>query len=186
MRWLSTSRLAALIVAVLLAGVPAQASADEPDLRVSAFYGTWVGSGISESEVSIYFRITARDLNVTIRPAGSGFTVSWTTVLRQKGDPKNPQVTRKSSTVTFVPTGRPNVWRGAENADPLDGGAYAWARIEGNALVVYSMVIRDDGGYELQTYRRTLSGLGMELEFVRVSDGEPVRTAKGRLVKHAN
>ena len=46
-------------------------------------------------------------------------------------------------------------------------------------------MIEDDGGFEMQIYRRTLSGLGMALEFVRLDDGETVRTAKGRLIKYA-
>ena len=45
------------------------------------------------------------------------------------------------------------------------------------------MALNDRGGYELTTYDRTLTGVGMDFEFRRLRDGEPVRTVSGRLVK---
>jgi hypothetical protein len=48
------------------------------------------------------------------------------------------------------------------------------------------MVIRDDGGYDLQVYERALKPTGMDLKFTAVRDGEARRTAKGRLVKVSN
>ena len=44
----------------------------------------------------------------------------------------------------------------------------------------------DDGTYEMQTYKRVLSGLGMELEFTSVSDGTTLRRVEGRLTKRAD
>ena len=123
---------------------------------------------------------------MVIRPAGAGFTVAWTTVQRQKGDPNNPDVVRKSSSLSFVPSGRPGIWRAANSADPIAGGTLAWARVKGHTLTVNSMAIGDDGGHEMQVYERTLGDLGMTLAFTRLKDGEPVRTAKGRLVKFAD
>ena len=40
--------------------------------------------------------------------------------------------------------------------------------------------------FELQVYTRTLSGLGMALEFVSVRDGEIARTVKGQLTKFSD
>ena len=55
----------------------------------------------------------------------------------------------------------------------------------GQTLTVHTLVITADGGYEMQVYDRTLSALGMNLEFIAFRNGESRRTAKGRLVKVA-
>ncbi len=47
------------------------------------------------------------------------------------------------------------------------------------------LLIRDDGGYEVQSYARTLTAQGMDLVYGRVRDGDTVRTVKGKLVKYA-
>ena len=182
----SAIRRLALVVAIAAGSLLAAAPAQAQELSIAAFYGNWKGSALSESELSVYFRLTARDLDVTIRPAAEGFTISWTTVLRQKGDPDNPDIQRKSTTLGFVPAGRPNIWRATATGDPITGQTLAWARIKERTLSVTSMVITDDGGFEMQIYDRTLSDLGMELEFTRLRDGEPVRTAKGRLIKYSD
>ena len=173
--------LALVLLALPFAGVAAQGT-----VSISAFYGKWSGSGVSESNVSLYFRLTSRDLDVSIAPQGDGFVVDWTTVQRQRGDPENPTPERKSSVLRFVPTDRPNVWRATGSSDPLLDELYAWARLQGQTLTVHTLAITEDGGYEMQVYTRTLSALGMNLEFVAFRNGEERRTAKGRLVKVAN
>ena len=155
------------------------------DLSINAFAGRYVGSGLARDDVSEYFDLTVRDLDVTIRPQGAGFNVAWTTVLREGGDPDNPKIKRKSSAMSFVPTGRPGLFRGAQSADPMSGDAYAWAYINGQTLTVHSLVIDESGSYTMHTYDRTLTGLGMELEFTRVRDGEPTKTVTGKLTKAA-
>lgn len=180
MGWLRYT--AGVVFTVLVVLGPARAA----DLNIAAFYGQWQGNAVSESAISLYFQLTSRDIGVTVQPSGDGFTLTWNTVQRQKGDPNNPAEELKSTTVQFRPE-RPGVWRSVDTRDPLTGGApYIWAHIRERTLVVNALQINPDGGYEIQVYRRTLSGAGMELEFVRVVDGEPVRTAKGRLIKVAN
>jgi hypothetical protein len=176
-------RLAALAFALLLTtagGARAQSAG------IAEFFGEWRGSGVSQSNVSLNFKVTARDLDVAIRPEGEGFAVRWTTVLRQKGDPGAPTAERKSSEIHFVPAGKPNVWRGRDFADPMGSNGYAWARIEKQTLVLHVLSVRDDGGYEMQIYERTLEGTGMRLKFTSHRDGDPVRSVKGRLIKVAN
>lgn len=156
------------------------------DAAIGSFYGRWQGNALSESETSIYFQLTARDLDVVILPTGGdGFRISWTTVTRQKGDPRNPRVDKKTTTIDFVSAGRRNVWRQAQPADPVNA-PYAWANIVGNTLQVSNLVISENGSYELQVYKRTLTAGMMELQFSRFRDGEKQRDAKGRLVKVAN
>ena len=62
-------------------------------------------------------------------------------------------------------------------------GCYAWAYIKGQTLTVHSLVIDETGSYTMHSYDRTLTGLGMELEFTRVRDGEPTKTVTGKLTK---
>jgi hypothetical protein len=178
----------ALAVAVLLligAAAPADAQSSRRTLTPSAFDGTWSGKGVASNDDSLYFGVTARDLDVVIRAAGDGFSVQWTSVIRQGGDPRNPDVRRKSTTRTFVPGAAPNVFRAKEEGDPYRDGELCWARLDGTSLTVYQMVVGADGRYELQRYRRTLSGAGMQLSYTRLRDGEQVRTVRGQLVKVA-
>jgi hypothetical protein len=161
-------------------------AAQAQDLRPAAFFGTFQGSGFAEDNDSIYFGTTVRDLDVIIAPSGGGFSVTWTTIIRGGGDPAKPNVRRKTQTATFSPTDRAGVFRGAPSGDPLTGNPYVWARIEGNSMTVFILHIGARGKYSMQSYARTLSGYGMDLVFSRISDGEPVRTARAKLTKAAN
>ena len=171
----------------ILAGVAAMAAgpAAAADVSIRAFYGTFSGGAVAENADSVYFATTARDSDVVIRPDGEGFSVTWTSVIRGGGTPGDPDVRRKSDTRTFVPSGRPGLWRATDSGDPTKGGEMGWARIEDRSLIIYLMVIDAKGRYQIQRYERTVGGLGMDLTFSRVRDGEQVRTAKGRLVKIA-
>ena len=173
--------LAFLYTALLAAG-PALAA----DVNIAAFFGHWKGNALSESEISIHFQLTQRDIDVRVGPAGNdGFRITWATVQRQKGDPNQPEEVLKETTVDFQPSARPGAWVG-KAGDPLATGEISWARIAERTLIIYNMGIRDDGAYDMQIYKRTLTGSGMELEFTRTIDGGVARTAKGRLIKFSN
>lgn len=165
----------------LFSFVPAAAAAD---LEIAAFHGRWQGTAISETDRSITFAVTARDLDVSIQPSGTGFRLAWTTIRRQKGDPNNPQLEKVEQSLTFVPAGQ-KVWRAEGSADPLSA-PFGWAGIRGQTLTVNVLTLGAGGSYEVQSFERKLTGGGMELEFDRIVDGEKVRTARGRLVKVAN
>ena len=171
----------ALIIAFLSTG-----TAHAEDLTPATFFGTFQGSGYAENRDSLYFGTTVRDLDGVIASSGNGFSVTWTTVIRSGGDPNNPDVKRKAQTVSFSPTGQAGVFRGTPSGDPLSGNAYVWAKIEERTMTVYIMTISEQGNYDMQSYARTLSGTGMDLVFTRIRDGEPVRSAKAKLVKLAN
>ena len=171
-----------LAVCVLLLLAPAATAAN---LSIAAFQGKWQGSAVSESDISVHFRLTSRDIDVELRARSDGFDITWNTVQRQKGDPNDPKEVLKSTSLTFHSVG-PNLWAGAGNGDPLTSGApYVWATVRDRTLIISSLRIYADGRHELQIYRRTLSGTGMTLEFERLVDGESVRRASGRLVKVA-
>ena len=156
------------------------------DAPLSAFFGNWQGSGISTTSESLYFAETVRDFDVTIKGAGRGFTVAWTTVLRQGGDPNNPDVRRNAAEKTFVPSANGRFYVASSLPDPMSGQDYAWARIKERTLTVNIMTIQEDGNYTIQVYDRTLKAPGMDLTFTKIRGGEPTRSVEGRLVKIGN
>lgn len=169
--------LSLLFVALLPA--PAQAQ----DARLSEFAGTYQGSGVAEGRDNVYFTVTARDLDVTVKPKDGGFDITWTTITH--GTQRGQRVVRKTETASFVAGGKPNVFRAATPVEPMAGTPYYWARISGRTLTVYAMLIGANGAYELTSWSRTLNPSGMDLTFRRLSDGEAVRTVRGKLVKVA-
>ncbi len=179
---------AGIIAVLLLLNGFLSATGNAQDVPINAFYGKWIGSGVSQSESSIAFRYSHRDLNVTVTPAGSGFAISWTTIQRKKGDPNNPTPVKKTSSTTYVPAGRANVWRATRALDPIGGRVYSWASLKDQTLTVNSFQINSfqilpNGSYEMQVYDRALSGLGMRLNFSRIVNGKLIRTVKGQLTK---
>jgi hypothetical protein len=69
--------------------------------------------------------------------------------------------------------------------DPLKGEPYVWARIAGSTLTVYTLRIIDDGGYEIQTFDRTLTSDGLDLRFSRQRDGKVLQPITGTLKRIA-
>ena len=70
-------------------------------------------------------------------------------------------------TVQFAPTGRPGVYAGKAKAgwsmmdsmfgdeaavNPLEGGALFWARTAGDSVYLYSLVIDDQGAFQIDRY----------------------------------
>lgn len=173
-----------IAVVLCLGAVTAEAS----DLSIKAFFGLWRGNAVSESEISSNFRVTARDLDVEVRPfQDDGFSLRWATLQRQAGSPDKPAEVLKQTLVNFRPDpGRPGVWISAGEEDPLVGEPLYWSRIDGQTLVTFIFGLDNRGIAELQVYRRTLTGNGMELEFARSVDGQAIRGARGRLTKFSN
>ncbi|MGE5145788.1 MAG: hypothetical protein ACM3N5_03520 [Candidatus Eiseniibacteriota bacterium] len=180
MRW------GALLMLVVAWGLSAGPAAAEQNISIRTFRGNWTGSAVANNRDSIYFGVTIRDLDFKLEGDTNAFTVSWTTVMRRGGTPEKPNIRRKETKVRFVPAATPGVWRAEESGDPLAGKDTIWARIRGNALILYFLDITHNGSYELSRYQRTLTGSGMDLEFTLIVDGEPVRTVRGKLVKQSN
>jgi hypothetical protein len=153
------------------------------DARSGAFAGSYQGSGVADGRDSVYFTITARDLDVTIKPEGGNFTISWTTVTHNGGPSARAQ--RKSESVSFVVADakNPSVFRAATPADPMAGQPFYWARVAGQTLTVYALTVAPNGVYDLASWSRTLTPAGMELVFRRQREGEAPRIVKGKLAK---
>lgn len=177
-------RLEFLVVA-FVATLAAGAGRADHQVDPQAFFGSYEGQSISDADQGL----SKRDLAVRISDAGHGaFTVEWTTVTRRADGSPN----KKSYAITFKPTPRHAIYGSAMRTDkfgaavpldPLMGEPFVWARITGRTLTVYAILITDSGGYELQTYERTLSKTGLDLEFLRLRDGKPLRAIQGKLVR---
>ncbi len=146
------------------------------------FVGEYLGEGItSEGE-----DLTKRDLRVEIKPKQESFVLSWVSVTHKS----NGSLKKKAYTVQFKPRGNSGLYGSAMRTDmfgnevpldPLKGEPYVWARISGDTLFVYAMLITEEGGYEMQVYERTLTPNGMDLTYYRVRDGGVMRTVRGTL-----
>jgi len=179
-------RLLAALVVVLISSVaiaqPRKVSV--APLTLTPYYGDWQGTATATSETDEDFPESKRDIAVTLAKTDlSGFVLSWSTLQRQKGNPKAPLEVLKSTTVEFVPAPTANQWRAKADSDPYNGGILYWARLDGSGLVVSSFAIDKEGKPEFQTYRRRIVGKDMHLDFSNVSDGKIARTVKGVLRK---
>lgn len=162
-----------------LSAFPATSNAAYP---YEKFLGEYLGEGISNAGDDL----TKRDLRVEIKPRSDGFTVTWVSVIHES----DGGLKRKAFTVHFKPSRQSGLYGSAMRTDmfgnqvpldPLNGEPYVWARISGETLFVYTMLITDTGGYEMQVYERTLTPGGMDLTYSRVRDGKVMRTVKGTL-----
>ena len=158
-----------------LLSAPAQASFER-------FVGNYEGKAV----VGGSGEIQARDISVTIRNKGNGFTLAWTAVMHKASG----KTKRKEFEINFLPSKRDGLYRSAMRKnlfgqpvpmDPMKGDPYVWCKIEGKSLIVHALLISEDGGYELQIYKRTLTPSGMNLEYFRVKDNELLRTVTGEL-----
>lgn len=174
----ATTRIALWLVALLaVAGEAAEHS-------IAPFIGEYRGRAISDSGAGL----DERDLSVVIEERGKGaFVVKWTTISRGS---ESGRLRKKAYEVAFIPTRRENIYSsamktnvfgGRQAMDPLKGDPYVWARIDGNTLTIYALIITDEGGYEIQVYDRTLTDAGMSLRFSRVRDGEVLKQIEGTL-----
>jgi hypothetical protein len=68
--------------------------------------------------------------------------------------------------------------------DPLQGDPYVWSRISEDTLTVYSLLIDEAGGYEVQEYDRTLTNGGLNLEYRRIRNGEKLKAITAFLEKN--
>jgi len=166
-------------VAIMAAGGPA-AHGQTAERTVKEFYGEYVGRSVAGEGVS------ARDINVTISASKYGFNISWSTVsYRKSGKAK-----RKVYSIDFRKTNRDKIFQSSMRKnvfgkrvpnDPIKGDPYVWARVTGDTLSVYALIVTADGGYDMQVYNRTLTENGLVLEFIRFLEGEKLKTITGEL-----
>jgi hypothetical protein len=157
------------------------------------FYGSYVGQGTAER---ISEKVTEqRDLDVTVEAyKNGGFTIKWITVVRgADGARVGDDVKRREVIENFIPledkdgvfvlAPKGGLFKKAELPNPLLGEPMRWATLENGAMTIYSMAIANNGGSELQVYRRTLTEKGMDISFLRMHDETVELKMEGTLVR---
>ena len=177
---------------------PAAAAAAAAVLAVAAtaadlrpFFGAYVGRAVESGPGGRAGE--ERDIDLVIRPGDAGeLVIGWTNVTLVGGRRDVPGVKRRVDEVRLAPVPNRDLYlaRAAydpfserHTPDPLAGDPLRWAAVEGDAIRTYSLAILDDGGYELQTYARSLTPDGVALDWRRVVDGELVRRMTGHAVR---
>jgi hypothetical protein len=178
--------LARLTTAFTLACVLAAPALAET-ATIKDFQGQWVGQVSVENFDNPDFPQSLRESGLTVTVGeGDSFTLEWSTVQRESGDPEEPDERVTGGEVTFVPSTLPRRWRADPQGDASIGKPEFFARMDGEALVVVAFTMLEDGKAEMQTFRRTVSGPAMSLSFTRVVDGVVVRRASGTLTRFAS
>ena len=166
------------LLAVLAAQVSAYA---EP---ITPFIGHYEGSAEFEEKG----KVVSRDMSVSIVETDDGFVVNWSST-SYKSDGRTKE---KNYEIEFIDTLRDGIYSSAMGKnvfgnpvalDPLKGDPYVWARVSGNVLTIFSLLIDEQGGYEMQEYNRTLVEGGLELEYKRVRNGLPLKNINSFLKK---
>ncbi len=169
-----TAAAAAAVVWVAAAGM---ALAGDP----AKFYGKFTGEVTTSVAPKPTDVGTKRNSTVEIKAAPeTGFLVFWTTEFPER--PEGPDRVRTTS-LHFLPTTNPDIWRSERSGDPIHGQALIWAQVTAQSFTVYTTIIPKDGSPIMTIYRRTLSGEGMNLEFERLEDGKRKTLVSGLLKK---
>ncbi|WP_232308445.1 MULTISPECIES: hypothetical protein [unclassified Thalassospira] len=178
-RWFSGLMFVGMLCLSVMIVSQARAASIEP------FVGSYHGTTIEHAENELQ----ARDLDVVIKETERGFIVDWSTVIH-KPDGREKTV---SLDVEFYATERADIYGSAMRSglfgkripnDPLKGEPFFWARIVDKTLTIHALYINDEGGYEMQVYKRTLDDDGnLDLIFRRFRDGEQIRDVTGKLTR---
>lgn len=172
-----TRMMTAAAAAVVWVAAAGAALAADP----AKFYGKYVGEVTTSMAPKQSDVGTKRNSSVEIKPApDTGFLVYWTTEFPER--PEGPDRVRTTS-LHFLPTTNPNVWRSERTGDPLYGQALIWAQVTAQSFTIYITVIPKDGSPVMTIYRRSLSGEGLALEFERLEDGKRNTLVSGLLKK---
>lgn len=181
-----TGRLALAAIVVLMAPCMVRAEA-----KIGDFFGDWRGVEVTVADAEPALELTPADLDTTIAPEGRGFAIRSFALTREAD---GGVVTRRMD-ATFAPTETPGVFAfdpGRRSllsslfadpavGNPLEGDTLAWARLEGNALHVYSLAIDTAGGYALEQSTGRLTDDGMIMRYELRSENDRVVTVEGRL-----
>ncbi len=169
---------------LVMLGLSLSSTLVQAEVTLAAFEGVWEGTAVSENNTSVNFAITSRDMDVEIRPkTDKSFSITWRTLQRQEGQPGMPDEVLKETTRTYTPAKDKNIWHDTSKGNLLSGDTVSWAVLKGQKLTIYSMATNRKGGYDMLIYGRTLTGLGMKLDFKAIRDGQERRTAAGTLIK---
>ena len=177
------------IALACLVGLLSAANATAASL--DAFFGSYVG--VAEVQNASGEVVEQRDMDIVISPSHRrGFKIRWVNVTLVDGRRDLPGVERRISEVVFEPRDGTDFFTEGHEIDPftsreelapMAGDPVRWAKLDDDGLHVFSFVVLPDGAYELHTYTRRLTDVGLDLLFERVVDGVVQRRIEGRTVR---
>ena len=152
------------------------------EVSIDQFVGHWVGTGVADNKGSTSeTEIADRHIEFQVRKTTRGFNLIWTTIKRsiKKRTRKKKQSTTSEN---FSRTTLPGIFKMISRANPMNGGRYRWAAINGKTLVVHSIAVSSTGVLEHLIYARTLvSRDEISLKFSRALDDQGVRRVTGTI-----
>jgi hypothetical protein len=178
-------------LAVLCASMAVFASTVSLADSIDPFIGEYVGRAEVFGDDGTVTHIRDMDIEIT-RHKRNGLRIRWFNVTLVDGRRDVPGVVRQVSEVIltphedrqfFVETEENNPFREKEDFSALAGDPLRWALIEDGTIYFYSFQKLPDSRYELQIYTRTLTDIGLDLEFERIVDGSVQRAIAGRTVR---
>lgn len=151
MHWIDLRVPAVILVTLLAIAAPAVASPLAEEF-VGKFRGSVTGSA---GEIE-------GDFNMVSAAKRNGFTVAWS--------PNN--------SAEFEASDRKNVFHARSRGRLLEGVPAFWARLQDGKLLVYSMQINSQGGYDIYTfiYAPVADGLDMTVRHLR-GGSEPLESS---------
>ena len=160
---------------------------------IEAFVGQFVGRAqVFDNEGKIS---AIRDVDIEItKYKRNGLRIRWFNVTLVEGRRDVPGVQRRVSEVILVPHGDRNFFVEAKPNSPfrenqkisaIKGDPVRWAVVEDGVIFFYSFQKLPDDRFELQTYKRALNDIGLELVFERIVDGKSRRAISGNTVRAA-
>jgi hypothetical protein len=172
-------RMMAALSAAAIVWVAATSAANAGD--PGKFYGTYKGEVTTSVSAKPSEVGTKRESTVEVKAApDSGFLIYWTTEFLER--PAGPDRVRATS-MHFLPTTNPDIWRAERTGDPLYGQALIWAQVTNQSLNIYITIVPKEGYPVMTVYRRTLNGEEMALEYERIEDGKRKTVVNGMLRK---
>lgn len=188
-----TRRLSLLITVIISAIIVSQPSFAADPVAISDFAGRWQGVEVATPIDAI----TPDDLSVEIAADDGGFQLSWMD-LGQLGPDRSDA---KTTEARFSRTDRAGVFEYKPESgsfldrmfaspaagNPLEGETLLWARIDTDALVVYSLTIDENGGFGLDHYSWTRTEDGLMLHYrQRTHDSGEQLAVEGQLQQADN
>ncbi len=172
--------MTAVSAALILCVAAGAALAADP----GKFYGKYKGEVTTTASAKPADVGSKRESTVDIKAAPeAGFLVYWSTEFLAR--PAGPDKVRATS-LHFLPTTNPNVWRSERTGDPLYGQALIWAQVLDKSMTIYATIVPKEGHPVMTIYRRTLNGEDLALEYERIEDGKRTTVVSGTLKKEKN
>jgi hypothetical protein len=153
--------------------------------EVDRFAGEWRGANIESNDG---FEVAAKDLLLKLVPGDGGFELEWKApggAVEHAGfvaSENQPGVfSAKASSGGLL-----GFFSSSEEVDPLEGDPLTWARLDGDAFILYKLVIDERGAFTLDRYENTLQGETIRLRFTRRSHAESEQALVARLGRGGN